>query len=274
LLCFLPLKNFSFEKFSFPTLQSNTFFGFFVGQKLVSLPRVDSTNNYLKEQLTKVEPVPEGTVIMAEEQFSGRGQSNNVWVAEPGKNLTFSILFNPSFISPDNQFWLNKAVSTGINDALYKIIGDDLKIKWPNDIYVKNKKLGGVLIENIIQGRLIRHTIVGVGINVNQDEFPNELKNVTSLIQILHRNYNVLDLLADVCKAIEHRYLQLKEGYFDGINKTYLENLYGLNRELTFEVAGKIVRGKITGVDQRGLLEVDFQGRKEKFANKQIAFIM
>ncbi len=255
-------------------MQSNTFSGFFVGQKLVSLPIVDSTNNYLREQLAKVEPVPEGTVIMAEEQFAGRGQSDNMWLAEPGKNLTFSILFNPSFISPEKQFSLNKAVSTGINDALCKIIGDDLKIKWPNDIYVKNKKIGGVLIENIIQGKLLKHAMVGVGINVNQKNFPDSLKNVTSLIQILHQNYNVLELLADVCRAIELRYLQLKEGFTEDIDLAYLKNLYGLNSALDFETAGKKIRGVITGVNQTGLLEIESGGRNLKFASKEIAFLI
>ncbi len=255
-------------------MQSNTFSGFFVGQKIVVLPRVDSTNDYLKQQLAKVEPVPEGTVIMAEEQYAGRGQADNVWVADAGKNLTCSILLNPSFITPEKQFILNKAVSTGINDALYKIIGSDLKIKWPNDIYVKNKKIGGVLIENIISGYAIKHTIVGIGINVNQAHFPTDLKNVTSMLQILHKNYSITELLKDFCKAIENRYVQARNGMMEQIDEAYLRNLYGLHEELTFDVGGNKVRGTIVGVTARGLLEVNINGGRRSFANKEIAFVM
>ena len=262
------------KNFSFPTLQSNTFSGFFVGQKLLTLPRVDSTNTYLKQQLAKVEPVPEGTVIMAEEQYAGRGQADNVWIADPGKNLTCSILLNPSFVSPDKQFIINKAISTGINDALYKIIGTDLKIKWPNDIYVKNKKIGGVLIENIISGTAIKHAIVGIGINVNQTDFSPNLKNVTSLLQILHKNYSVSQLLKEVCIAIENRYLQLKSGKMELIDEAYLGNLYGFDEELLFTVAGNKVRGTIVGVTERGLLEVSINGERRSFANKEITFII
>jgi len=102
-------------------LQNNTFSALFVGQNLLTLKEVDSTNNFLKNLLSNSKPLPEGTVIMAESQFAGRGQQENKWHSEPGKNLTFSILFKPSFLGVLNQFDLTRAISLGVFDALEPI---------------------------------------------------------------------------------------------------------------------------------------------------------
>src|SRR5690606_40229669 len=126
-------------------LQSNTFSSFFNGQKLISLKRVSSTNDYLKQELSKSAPFPEGTVIMAEEQFMGRGQAGNHWEGEPGKNLTFSLLLRPSFLRANDQFNLNVAVSSAIHRTLSAFLGMAVKLKWPNDILVGDRKLGGIL---------------------------------------------------------------------------------------------------------------------------------
>lgn len=256
------------------TLQSNTFSGFFVGQNLVSLPSVDSTNNYLKYQLANSAPLPEGTVILAEEQFAGRGQIDHLWVSEPGKNLTFSILFIPSFLSPEKQFLLNKAVSIGINDVLYKIIGRDVKIKWPNDIYVRNKKLGGLLIENIIQGFAIKYSVVGVGLNVNQTIFPPFIKNVTSISKILQHDYDLKILLAEICRAIEVRYLQLKASEYDLINNEYISRLYRINIPALYKVNEAEEVGIIKGISETGQLQVQFGKELKSFGNNEIAFVI
>ncbi|MHB1178435.1 MAG: biotin--[acetyl-CoA-carboxylase] ligase, partial [Daejeonella sp.] len=116
-------------------MQNNTFSGLFVGQNLIKLKEVSSTNSFLKDALSKSTPLLEGTVIMADKQFAGRGQTNNVWMSEPGQNLTFSILLNPSFLQIDKQFELNKAISLALNDVLRNYTGDQALIKWPNDAY-------------------------------------------------------------------------------------------------------------------------------------------
>ncbi|WP_423147632.1 biotin--[acetyl-CoA-carboxylase] ligase [Rubrolithibacter danxiaensis] len=238
------------------------------------LPRVDSTNNYLKYRLSNSEPLPEGTVILADEQYAGRGQINNNWLSEPGKNLTFSILFTPSFIPPQQQFLLNKVISIGINDALCKIIGDDLRIKWPNDIFMKNKKLGGVLIENIVQGSRWKYAIAGIGINVNQAVFPETIQNVTSISQILQRDYDLKTLLGDLCKAIEVRYLQLRSGKFDLLHQEYVEKLYRFGEDQLFRIEDKEISGKIMDVDEDGSLKIQFDNSIRKFGFKEIAFVI
>ena len=172
-------------------MQNNIISGLFVGQNLVTLKEVDSTNTFLKNILSNSKPVPEGTVIMAEDQFAGRGQRENVWHAEPGKNLTFSILLKPAFIDAQSQFDVTRAASLGVYDALMPLLGHKLKIKWPNDIYYGSKKLGGMLIENILQGSQIKHSVVGIGLNINQEHFPDNAGNATSVKQILHKDYDL-----------------------------------------------------------------------------------
>ena len=191
------------------TLQNNIFSGLFVGQNLLTLKEVDSTNNFLKNLLSNSKPLPEGTVIMAESQFAGRGQQQNKWHSEPGKNLTFSLLLRPSFLSVNDQFDLVRAMSLGVFDALQPLLGDQLKIKWPNDIYYADKKLGGMLIENLLQGAQIKNAIIGIGLNINQEHFPGEAGNAVSLKQILQKNYDLRGLLADICNHIEAYYRRI-----------------------------------------------------------------
>jgi len=189
-------------------LQNNTFSTLFVGQNLIKLSAVDSTNNYLKNLTSNSEPLPEGTVIMAEHQFAGRGQRDSVWHAEAGKNLTFSLLLRPGFISVEKQFVLNMLVSVALNNVLLKYLPVGLSIKWPNDIYVNDRKIGGVLIENVIVGSNIKQSIIGIGLNINQSVFDDDLKSKTiSISQILQQDVNLMVLLNEICIQIEQLYL-------------------------------------------------------------------
>lgn len=253
-------------------MQNNTILTLFVGQSLVKLSEIDSTNNYLRKKLSNTKPLAEGTVIMADHQFAGRGQQSNVWEAEKGKNLTISILFNPIFINIHQQFYLNKAVSLGINDCLRVIIGDDCKIKWPNDIYYKNQKLGGVLIENIVSGQHLKSSIVGIGINVNQQNFSSGLFRATSLSKILHHNYELNDLLSELCKSIEIRYLQLKED-IKCLDAEYLNRLCRLNEVHQYAINDRIYSGSIKGVSEEGYLLLQTDDGVNSLDLKQVSFI-
>lgn len=254
-------------------MQNNTFSGLFVGQNLITLKEVASTNTFLKDALSKSTPLLEGTVIMAEKQFAGRGQADNTWVSDAGKNLTFSILLTPTFLPADRQFELNKAVSVALNDVLRVYVGDTATIKWPNDIYIGNRKAGGLLIENMVSGITIRNAIIGIGLNVNQIIFPQSLKNVTSLKQALHKDYDLSVLLSEICSSIEARYLQLKAGHFEKVTKDYLSHLYLLDEWSVFRSENRFFKGKITGVTPSGQLIVEtFEGLLI-FNNKEVEFI-
>jgi BirA family transcriptional regulator, biotin operon repressor / biotin---[acetyl-CoA-carboxylase] ligase len=255
-------------------LQNNIFSGLFVGQNYITIKDVDSTNNYLKELASNSKPVMEGTVIMAENQYAGRGQHQNGWYAEPGKNLTFSLLLKPGFISIADQFDLTRATSLGVFDALEPLLGDKLKIKWPNDIYYGDYKLGGMLIENMIQGGQIKHSIIGIGLNINQENFPEHLPNAISLKQILHQDYALAALLSEICRHIEAWYLNLKAGKISFVRNSYLTRLYWLNEQKGFKAGGRFFEGTIKEVMFNGLLVIeDTKGHVSEFSLKEIEFL-
>jgi BirA family biotin operon repressor/biotin-[acetyl-CoA-carboxylase] ligase len=255
-------------------LQNNIFSGLFVGQNLVTIKQVDSTNSFLKNLLSNSKPVPEGTVIMAEEQYAGRGQQQNTWHSEPGKNLTFSLLLKPHFLSVGDQFDLNRAASLGVYDALQPILGDQLKIKWPNDIYYGDRKLGGMLIENTIQGGQLKDSVIGIGLNINQENFPPGASNATSVKQILQKDYDLTLLLSEICKYIEVYYLKLKAGQIDFVRNAYLSRLYWLNEVKRFESNDGVFNGSVKNVLPNGLLVIeDTNGRQLEFNLKELKFL-
>ena len=255
-------------------MQNNIIPGLFVGQNFILLKEVDSTNNYLKELASNSKPLPEGTVIMAENQYAGRGQQQNGWFAQAGKNLTFSILLKPSFLEITDQFDLVRAISLGVFDAFEPLLGSALKIKWPNDIYYGERKLGGMLIENMIQGGQIKNAIAGIGLNINQQNFPDWLFNAISLKQILHTDYDLKTLLSEICSHIEGWYLKLKAGKIQDVRDLYLSRLYWLNEPRTFKTKDGIFTGKIKDVCSNGFLKVLGNNQEElEFSLKEIAFI-
>lgn len=255
-------------------MQNNIFSGLFVGQNLVTIKQVDSTNSFLKNLLSNSKPVPEGTVIMAEEQYAGRGQQQNTWHSEPGKNLTFSLLLKPHFLSVSDQFDLNRAASLGVYDALQPILGDQLKIKWPNDIYYGDRKLGGMLIENTIQGGQLKDSVIGIGLNINQENFPSGASNATSVKQILQKDYDLTLLLSEICKYIEVYYLKLKAGQIDFVRNAYLSRLYWLNEVKSFESNDRVFNGTVKNVLPNGLLAIeDTNGRQLEFNLKELKFL-
>lgn len=255
-------------------LQNNIFSRLFVGQNLITLNEVDSTNTYLKNILSISRPVSEGTVIMAESQYAGRGQQQNKWHSEPGKNLAFSILLNPVFLPVANQFDLTRAISLGVYDALQPLLGDGLKIKWPNDVYYNDGKLGGILIENILQGHKIKHSVIGIGLNINQADFPDWVPNPVSVKQILQRDEDKNAILSDICSHIEGWYLKLKAGKADEIREAYLSILYWLNQPRKFRSNGEMFEGAIKTVRENGLLVVENNFNTElEFNFKQIEFL-
>ena len=253
-------------------MQNNTFSELIVGRKIIVLTKVDSTNNYLKNSLSKFEPLPHGTVILAEDQYAGRGQRDSKWQAEPGKNLTFSLLLHTSDLIIANQFYLNKAVSIAINEVIRQIIGPAVKIKWPNDIYVNDNKIGGVLIENIVRGSSWKYAIVGIGINVNQQNFPDNIKNVTSISNLLHADYKLPALLSALCSSIDNWHEALKAGKLHLIDETYRHSLYRFNEAHLFEAEGEVFQGRIIDVNALGLLHVLTVHGTKTFRLKEIRF--
>lgn len=161
-----------------------------------------STNSLLASRAASL---PHGAVVAARRQTAGRGQRGNSWESEPGANLTFSMLLRPKAIMAAAQFELSMLVALGVCDALSDATGLDVKVKWPNDIYVGDKKICGILIENSLEGAHIGRSIAGIGINVNQDVFRSDAPNPASLYNLTGRNFDLVRLLNVVCEAILSR---------------------------------------------------------------------
>jgi len=137
-----------------------------IGSDIIHYDSLSSTNSTAWLMVREKE-LPEGTVISANFQTAGKGQHGNRWESERGKNLLFSIILYPSSVSPDEQFLISMSISLGICDFLKHFLSD-IKIKWPNDIYVNGGKIAGILIENSIIGQTIEYTVAGIGININR----------------------------------------------------------------------------------------------------------
>ncbi|QJW88994.1 biotin--[acetyl-CoA-carboxylase] ligase [Spirosoma taeanense] len=245
----------------------------FIGQKIQYLPSCQSTNDEASALIAQNDP-PEGLIVVTDQQTAGRGQRGNVWEAKPGQNLTFSLILKPAFLNATEQFWLNMAVSLGIYDALQPLLTSQLRVKWPNDIYVGNQKAGGILIENMLQGYFIGWSIIGVGLNVNQTEF--QYSTATSLQRQwpLPNGYDLPGLLGTLTEKLEQRYLQLRSGQRDLLKINYLQTLYRYQEEHIFEREGSRFRGTIIGIDATGRLALAEGGQIRYYAFKEIAFVL
>ncbi|PCI94764.1 MAG: biotin--[acetyl-CoA-carboxylase] ligase [Flavobacteriales bacterium] len=243
----------------------------FIGNKLINLKEVDSTNSYLKQFLSDNNKEIEGLVVATENQISGRGQKGNSWESEKQKNLTFSIYLKPNIVV-HHQFLISKAISLGIVHFLGNLGLNNLKIKWPNDIYCENKKIAGILIENNIRENKIYSSIVGIGLNVNQTTF-NSDNNPTSIGNQIKKEHNLEELLNQLLFFIEKQYIVLKSGNEDKINTSYLDNFYWLNETRSFKINNKLTEGIITGVDIIGKLQVEINKDVETFDLKEIEFL-
>ena len=220
------------------------------------------------------EPVAEGTVIMADDQFAGRGQQGNTWISKAGLNLTFSIYLKPNFLPVHRQFDLNIAVSIGINNALKLYLDKYLKVKWPNDIYYKDQKIGGILIENTISATTIKSSIIGIGLNVNQLEFDGNMRNkASSLGEILHQHVDLPLLLERICQGVEAQYLRLRAGHEPKMRFEYLENLYRYGESARYKSASDVFDGEIIGVSNEGRLIILTAREERTYGFKEIEFL-
>lgn len=240
----------------------------FMGQSLVYVPECHSTNGEALTVLQNNTQVAEGAVIITDNQTVGRGQRGNTWESEAGKNLTFSIILKPVFLQPKDQFKLNMAVSLGLYDYLTSQVSD-VKIKWPNDMMLDDRKTCGMLIENQINGQQIISSIVGIGLNVNQQSF--SLSTPTSLSIKKSHEFDLNEALAELLQWIEARYLQLRSNI--DLKEEYVTALYGAGEKRNFKSGDEVFEGVITGIDSVGLLEVEIGGNKKYFDLKQIQLV-
>lgn len=219
---------------------------------IIGLGAVDSTNKYANALLNT--KVADETAIVADFQIAGRGQFQNVWWSPPKDNLLFSLIWLKSKCPVENQFTLSVAVSIAMKRWLKKDFNIEAKVKWPNDIYINGKKLAGVLIENTIQGKEIKASIIGVGLNVNTSVFPAELGNAISLQQLLGRELNREVCFLSLLTELHAVYLQIQAGLTNGLWDEYLEGLFQKDEYCGYLWKANRVNGFIRGVNSAGFL--------------------
>ena len=251
------------------TINPNTLF---IGKNFIFLDKCASTNVYALDVLSSVN-IAEGAIFCTNNQFDGKGQQGNTWESEPNKNLTFSLVLMPKCLKPVEQFYLNKFISVSIVSLLNKKFRVGFEIKWPNDVYFKDKKIGGILIENSITKDAIQHAIVGVGLNVNQRDFPVELPNPTSLMNYIKSELNLREILNDLLSFVNRRYEQLMLSP-EALKEEYLQNLYRFNNMSEFKGTNGRFHGEIIGIGEFGeLLITDDAGHLRKYNFKEIEFV-
>lgn len=242
----------------------------FTGKRLIYLPSCHSTNDYASSIIHLPETV-EGTIVITSNQTKGKGQRGNTWEAEPNKNLTFSLILNPLFLSISSQFHLNMFSSLAVQDTLIHYLGQDVKVKWPNDLYYKDKKICGILIQNMIQKNSIHHSIIGIGININQEVF-SENKAISMKV-IKNQSFDLNEILNLLLENLEKRYLQLKSS--DIILKSdYIQSLYRINQNCLFSAENEQFEGMITGIDETGKLRIETKNGVRLFSFKEVEFVI
>ena len=246
----------------------------FTGQKRIDFDTVSSTNSYLSD-LQKTDRLPEGTIVTARFQASGKGQYGNGWESAKGENLLLSFLWYPQFVELHQAHYLNMAFAVAVSDLAVDLLQQEVSIKWPNDIYFGNKKLGGMLMENVLGQDKIKQAILGIGMNVNQVQFSPLLPNPISLKNITGNHFDLESLKNGLCNFLEQRYLQLRKGDFLAIREIYHQRLYRHGKWEWFEAYGRKFKGMIMGVNRDGQLMIQEEsGHSSVHDMKQIRYLI
>lgn len=218
----------------------------------------------MAHELIKKQPVSDGALVTTDWQYKGKGQRNNTWFSEPKKSFTGTYVLKPAFLTANQQFWLNKAVACAVKETISYFVSDaEVRIKWPNDIICHRKKIGGILIENMLSGNRFSWSLVGIGVNVNTESV-EEVAHAISIKNITAKD-TALDEFTEVLNShLEKHYLRLKSNNFEELNTNYLHHLYGWEKEMDIELNGKqVLACKIKEVDQFGRLGIQYRGSEE-----------
>jgi len=237
--------------------------------QIIRIPKTASTNGYLL-QLSNERDLAEGTIVATDNQTQGRGQAGNSWESEPGANLTFSIIFYPVSIKASGQFILSKTISLAVHDFISDIVPAGVSVKWPNDVYVGDKKITGILIENFIEGAYLTKSIAGIGVNINQERFLSDAPNPVSLRQLTGKTYPLENCLQTLHTYIANRYRMMTVDA-EKLNSDYLQRLYRFGKISRYCADGIFFDATITGVNPYGMLEMTTaNGERKTFGFKEV----
>lgn len=248
-----------------------------IGHSFIELDEIDSTNNYAFD-LLQANLATHGTTVFARTQTAGKGQRGKTWNSEPGTNIITSVILDTSFLSTVQQFPLSIAIALGVHDFFSKYAGDESKIKWPNDIFWRDRKAGGILIENSITSRIAEigswhWAVIGIGININQTIFPKQLTNPVSLKQITGKEFDVLMLTKELYTFLDFRYQQLRKKKLKEQLLQYNQYLYKRDESVRLKKENAAFHCTIEGVNKNGELLVKGT-TKENFTFGEVKWIL
>jgi len=242
-------------------------------KNFILLTEVESTNNYAN-QLVLSKAAEHGTVVLAQHQKKGRGQQGNFWESEFGKNMLASFIVFPQFLNAAKQFYLSKIVSLALIDFL-KTETNEVSVKWPNDIYIQNKKIAGILIENSIKGVNVSSSVIGIGLNLNQEKFISDAPNPVSLKQISGKEYIVETVAEQIIECLFIWYEKLQSGYFTEIDTNYYNQLFRANEWALFAKQGIQFEAKISGIGEFGQLILEERNSVfSEYMFKEVEFVI
>ena len=239
----------------------------------IYIPETDSTNNALK-LMSENEYLPSGSIVYTDFQTAGRGQRGNSWESEANKNLLFSILLCNTDVPANISFVISEMMSLCVKYTLEKYISD-ITVKWPNDIYHKDKKIAGILIENtILQGK-VSQSIAGIGINVNQVKFLSNAPNPVSMTQITNKTYNITTIIQDFHEIFTDQSKLISSKCFDLIHNEYLKHIYRKNVLHKYRDETGVFEAVIHDIEPAGCLVIKrIDGTFSRYAFKEISFLL
>jgi BirA family biotin operon repressor/biotin-[acetyl-CoA-carboxylase] ligase len=241
--------------------------------RIIKLDAIDSTNSFLR-QLSATAPIEDFTVVVAEHQTNGRGQMGTQWSSQDSKNLTVSVFKDVSFLKTEHNFYISIVVSLAVFKALELQQIRRMKIKWPNDILSDNKKLAGILIENVIKQNQLQASIIGFGVNVNQTEF-DDLPNATSLRLVAGKVFDLDEVLQETLKQMQLYFHFLESGQRKQLKYEYEKHLFRKDKPSTFkDLKGNLFAGIILGISESGSLRIQIEdGVVKEFDLKEITLL-
>jgi BirA family biotin operon repressor/biotin-[acetyl-CoA-carboxylase] ligase len=244
-----------------------------IGSNLLYFENLPSTNSHAA-YLLKSESLPEGTIIYTKYQSSGKGYAGNSWESEDGKNLLISVILFPAFLKPSDQYNISMAISLGICDFLTRYI-PGCSVKWPNDIYINNDKIAGILIESAIIADKLEYSIAGIGLNINQEKFISQAPNPVSLKMITGKTFDLPGTLVLLAKDLDKRYKQLIAGETVKIREDYKSKLYRINNWSSFRDINGIFTGRILTIGDYGSLKIETSDSQIRvYSFKEVEFIL
>jgi len=239
-----------------------------LGADIVVLPTVDSTNIYAIQEVY-AHMASHGMVYFAMEQTAGKGQRGKHWLSAVGENIMMSVVFSMDNRSLDSQFLFSSSIALGCYDFYKFYAGDEVSVKWPNDIYWRDRKAGGILIENLIQGSEWKWAIAGIGLNINQTRFdPAISRNPVSLQQIRGEEFDLLGMTRQLCEFLETRWLQYNQNQ-RSLLSDYNQVLFRKGEQIKLKKENRAFEARLDGVDEYGRLVI-FTSMEERFVHGEI----